>query len=785
MHSLINGDEIINKQLTSKKITKITFNDGRKTTLTPSRFFIPINNAAVRLSLNGRWKVKKWPFDSEEINLCGIKLDDAAWVQVEQPGKVFYYEPEEDTSEIENWSRQDLTHIDQEDGAVLRKQVLIPDDWSDQRILLHFDAIFPAARVYCNGKLLGEHLSGLTPVEWDVTDIVSPGEEALVSIRLIRNYKYARMDMPRHALEFAGINQDAYFHAVGKCHISDFHLITALNNSLTLGNIKGQITITNSNNEEFKGFLKINVSNHEERQSTVAFSQEINIEQSATAAIPVEIKIKNPKLWNDEYPNLYLVEIILTGEGQDKQVNSYYTGFRKLDLTNQRPMLNGKPVKFRGINHLTFHPEYGMYTPETWLRETLNLMKKANINAIRTHFLAPPVLGDLCDELGFYLLQELPIDWGTNYIHDPEWVGPALMRLEGGVRRDRHHTSIMIWSVGNENMPESAEVADDGWNHLRIYDQFVKELDPSRLTMFPPPGPANKIEGIFEVRVGDVADIHYSFKLVRKFNETGFVTNPRSWEADMETMSREEAIAGGWSGIWFSSEYGLFNFQPDLLNAPYLSRIADNEGDPLSGKNTMQVFIDRLKEEWGYMRDDPTCLGGAYFPWMSSGAGNNPWGWVRWGEDADWGVVTANLLPKPAFWAMRVLFSPIQFPERTSWKRGERDIKFEIKNGYNSIDLERCTLRTMMAGGSKWMGQMRLWKDIPISCPPGDTVTVSIPIWNPQSMEALENNMPVACRCIVLDPSGFRPITADIIIIPESVEIRDDVVMPIGPDAEL
>ncbi len=58
-------------------------------------------------------------------------------------------------------------------------------------------------------------------------------------------------------------------------------------------------------------------------------------------------------------------------------------------------------------------------------------MKKANVNCIRTHYLGPRCLAALCDELGIYLMQELPIDWGTNYIHDPAWVGPALQRIAG------------------------------------------------------------------------------------------------------------------------------------------------------------------------------------------------------------------------------------------------------------------------------------------------------------------------------------------------------------------
>jgi hypothetical protein len=429
-----------------------------------------------------------------------------------------------------------------------------------------------------------------------------------------------------------------------------------------------------------------------------------------------------------------------------------------------------------------------MYTPREWLVRCLTLMKKANVNAIRTHFLGPRDLAEICDELGIYLLQELPIDWGTHYIHDPAWVGPALMRIEGGIKRDRHHPSVMVWSIGNENMPESAKVAEDGWNHLRIFHDFAKRLDPSRPTMFPPPGPANKIKGIFEVRVGNIADTHYSFKLAREFRQTGVAVNPRSWEADMEELTRAEAIQRGWSGVWFSSEYGVVNMMPDLMNAPYLSCIADKPEDILSYKSSMQVFIDRMRDEWGDMRRDPTCLGGAYFPWMCSGAGKgpegNPWGWVRWGEDADWGVVTADLLPKPFFWALRVLFSPVWFPERLEWEEGATELRFKITNHYNAINLKECTLRTMMGGGGKWMGFMNRFKDIPVECPPGVTREIRIPIWNEATMKALHQGQPVVCRCILVDPKDFRPITADIVVTPKNVNFAEGA-MPLGPDAVL
>jgi len=709
---MVNRADLIEKQLSLKEATQVVFGDGRSTTLTPSRWVPALCERSRRVSLNGQWTVTRWPFDIDEGALTSSDYDDANGEVVGQPGKVFYYDPEEDPATIENWDRVNLTHINDDDGAVIRRQVPLPEAWQGKRVYLRFEGIYPAGRVYCNGKLLGEHLSGLTPVEWDVTDVVKAGAKATVAVRLLRKHKHVQMDMPRHAVEFAGLSQGAFFHATEQTQMADYHLITELDESLREGSVSGEVTLRNHAAQPAEGTLEFCLLD-ENSQVVTTGAVDCALEPKSEQILPIAMQATGVRLWNDEYPNLYRVYLRLMVEGMERQKFCYRTGFRRFELQGQRATLNGNAVKFRGVNHLTFHPQFGMYTPEPWLRQCLTLMKRANVNAIRTHFLGPKCLAHLCDELGLYLLQELPIDWGHPYVHDPECLGPAMLRIEGGIRRDRHSPSVVVWSIGNENLPRNMEEHDDFFNHLHLFDELAKTLDPTRPTMFPPPGPANKIKGIFETRVGDIADIHYSFKLIREFNETNILVNPKTWEAQMETCTRKEAIARGWSGVWFSSEYGIGNMIPDLLNAPYASIIADKLEDALSGKNTQQVFIDRLREEWGYMRDDSTCLGGAYFPWMCSGAGN-PWGWVRWGEDADWGVVTGELLPKPAFWGLRVLFSPVQFPDRLPWKKGQTEIEFPVTNHYNSIDLSQCTLRTMMAGGPPYMGMMRNWKDIPI-----------------------------------------------------------------------
>jgi hypothetical protein len=767
---IVNGTEIIREQLEATEKHLVKLDAKHSTEITPVQLTpVPVDG---KVSLNGIWEVKYYPFEEAE---AASPEPDASWRKVPQPGKVFYADPLAEGKDIPNWDRVKLTHINECDGAILTRKIAVSEAWSGKKIFLRFDAIYPAGSVFCNGKKLGDHYSGLTPFEADVTALVTPGKEATVTVRLLRKHKFVKMDMPRHSLEFAGISQHAYLFAVEPVYLSEYHLITELDETFTIGSLVGKVTVANPATETLTVLLLDG--------NTVVTETAVEI-ISGTSEYTVGLTVDAPKLWNDEFPNLYTVQLIL-----GSNVYEYRTGFRRLDLSLEGPKLNGRFIKFRGVNHLTFHPEYGMYTPKDWLRRNLALMKKANVNAIRTHFTGSTDFVDLCDEMGIYLLQELPIDWGLNYIHDPEWVGPALMRLEAAIRRDRHHPSVMVWSVGNENIPESAAVSTDGWNHLSIYDEFCHLLDPSRPTMFPPPGPANKIKGIFELRVGDIADTHYSFTLQKEMRDNGKIMTPNSWEADMVEITREQALERGWSGCWFSSEYGIFNCVPDVLNGPYLSVIADEQVDPLSRRNSMEVFAQRLRNEWGNMRHDPTCLGGAYFPWLCGGVGigaeGNPWGWTRWGEDANWGVITADLLPKPYFWALRVLFAPVWFPERVTWKSGEDHISFKIDNHYNSINLKNCTFRTQQNAGGSWISMLRQFRDIKVECVPGGTVEVKIPIWRQQLRDALDAGNWGLCRVTMLAPDGFCPVTADILVVPEVLEAKDDIAMPIGPDAVL
>lgn len=176
-------------------------------------------------------------------------------------------------------------------------------------------------------------------------------------------------------------------------------------------------------------------------------------------------KIAKPpyKLWNAEEPNLYTAVIESAGEFIPIKV-----GFRTQGISDKGELLiNGRSVKLRGVNHHDTHPKNGYTQTRVEILHDLLRMKELNINCIRTsHYPPPPYLVELCDELGFYLVDEADHEshgfqgydgnrpgYDKNAMwpcHDPAWRDAMVDRAERLYMRDKNHTSVIMWSLGNE-----------------------------------------------------------------------------------------------------------------------------------------------------------------------------------------------------------------------------------------------------------------------------------------------------------------------------------------------
>lgn len=253
------------------------------------------------------------------------------------------------------------------------------------------------------------------------------------------------------------------------------------------------------------------------------------VEKQSTSKGSFSIPIKSPNKWTAETP--YLYHLILSVEDC---IVEQRIGFRSSELKNGVFVVNGKPVIFRGVNRHEHHPEFGRAVPCEFLRQDLLLMKKYNINAIRTsHYINDIRLYDLADELGLWVMDECDLechgigDIGgdpASWISDnPNWEKAYIDRARQAVMRDKNHPSIIMWSLGNE--------AYYGRNHQAMYD-FIHAYDPTRLIHY---------EGDQDAKTADI----YS-KMYTSCDEIiTFATQSKTWDKPLVLCEYAHAMGNG------------------------------------------------------------------------------------------------------------------------------------------------------------------------------------------------------------------------------------------------
>ena len=191
----------------------------------------------------------------------------------------------------------------------------------------------------------------------------------------------------------------------------------------------------------------------------------------------LNMEVEKPAHWTAETPNLYELEITLTTEGAlvDRWVDQI--GFREVSTDGGIFRINGQEVKLRGVARHDQWPDVGRATRrEHWIQD-IELMKAANINAVRTaHY--PPNEGfvRLCDEYGLYVIEEIPLGFGGDRLWEPSYAQAMLLRIYETMNRDLNRPSVVVWSFGNE----------DPFCALTLTGlKVIKGLDDTRPTLMP------------------------------------------------------------------------------------------------------------------------------------------------------------------------------------------------------------------------------------------------------------------------------------------------------------
>jgi beta-galactosidase len=434
-----------------------------------------LGNPAV-LPLTGTWRFKlehgtspavrgELPATAPVPDFALPETPDADWQNIPVPANW----------EIEGFSQltyQDRTSNPSDDIGLYRRLVDVPAAFAGQRVLWHFDGVFDGAEVFVNGRRCGYHESGFTAFDVDVTPALQPGRRNLLAVRVYK--KTATSNLEKGSFWcLGGIFRETYLVALPPLHVDDLTVVTDLDAKYKNATLTTTVRIAGTAGAHFTltGELR---SLDGARVVLPAMKQAADLDTNGSATVILTAPVKAPKLWSAEKPNLYYVFYRLTDDNQTvvERVQDRI-GFRQIGLTNGVFEVNGVPVKFTGVcRHEEFSPYGHALTEEAWQTD-ITLLKAANVNAIRTvHYNHAERFMELCDEAGFYVLDEIPSCWISTEVRDPARTWAYVLRARETVARDKNRACVVAWSCGNES--------GYGINNQAEFD-YVKAHDPTRL----------------------------------------------------------------------------------------------------------------------------------------------------------------------------------------------------------------------------------------------------------------------------------------------------------------
>ncbi len=357
----------------------------------------------------------------------------------------------------------------------------VPAKWDGKRIRLHFEGVESAYYVWVNGKYVGYSENSFTDHEFDVTSFLNMSGENDISVQVFRWCDGSWLE-DQDFIRLSGIYRDVYLYATPKTHIQDFQIDATLASNYTDGILKATAWVQNFDKSTANSLtVELGLYDKSGKQVFAPVQKSISsLEPSKENSVYFEVSVPSCKRWSVETPNLYTAVLTLKdGSGKTVYLESARVGFRKVELKKDskgitRFYFNNSPIILRGVDRHEIDPDHGRVLSTERILEDVKLMKKFNINALRTsHYPNDPRIYDICDSLGIYVLDECNVEsHGANGElpkSSDDWRPACLERVGSMIHRDKNHPCVIIWSLGNEagygnvfaSMREYAHQADN------------------------------------------------------------------------------------------------------------------------------------------------------------------------------------------------------------------------------------------------------------------------------------------------------------------------------------
>ena len=697
-------------------------------------------------SLNGEWKFRWTPVPDERVfDFYRTEFDDSGWEDFLVPsnwenrgyGTPIYvsagYPFRIDPPRVMGTPKEDYTtYKERNPVGQYRRTFTLPAHWEgDGEVLLRFDGVMSAFYVWINGEKVGYSQGSMEASEFNVTRYLQKGQNQIAlevyrysdgsyledqdfwrfggihrDITLIHTHKVAFRDYTVRTLPAKpGCYDDFILQVDPAFVVRQGELGVGYRAKAELKDMQGNVVeMTDLEGRQVSG-LEVDVPEvldleHKASRMNLWYPQRGPRRMGRMQAI-----VKSPHRWTAETPNLYKLHLTLMNEkGEVVQQIEQRVGFRIVEIKNGQMLVNGAPIRFRGVNRHEHHPVNARVMDEQTMLQDILLMKQANINAVRTsHYPNVTRWYELCDSIGLYVMDEADIEEhglrGT-LASTPDWHAAFMDRAVRMAERDKNYASVVMWSMGNESGYGPNFAAISAWLH---------DFDPTRPVHYEG---AQGLDGAPDPVTVDVISRFYT-RLKQDYLNPGIP----------EGEDKERAENARWERLLEIAER-------DNDNRPVMtSEYAHSMGNALGN----------FQEYWNEIYSHPRMLGGFIWDWVDQGIYKQlPDGRTMVAYGGDFGdkpnlkafcfngIVRSGRETTPKYWEVKQVYSPISlgFIRGKVEKEVLKGSRLTVTNRHHHVGLEnyRCLYTLLKNGRSARQGEIILPE-----VAPGQATDVALP----------------------------------------------------------
>ena len=478
--------------------------------------------------------------------------------------------------EVEGWRQVDVPHdwsIEGEfdrgnptgqGGAYLPagigwyRKTIKTDIASDERLFLEFDGVMACSSVYVNGKLAGYRPNGYVGFSYDITDLVTPGNDAVVAVRVDNSVQPAS-----RWYTGSGINRHVRLVRKNACHIPMDGVFVTFDD----GKLNVKATVSNTSDKSRKVRLQLVLKDADGKVVTRGNGSDVQIAPGEHTELALNAAVKSPHFWSLDDPYLYTLEVSLSDGRKEMDSETVTTGLRTIRYDNEKGFfLNGQNIKMYGVCLHSDAGALGTAVPASVWEYRLEKLRSLGVNAIRmAHNPADPVLMNLCDRMGFLFMAESFDTWnspknhaekGYNLYFDEWWERDTRAMVE----QARNHPCVVIYSVGNE-IRDNLNTAE-GFEKYRKQQDLIHTLDNTRpvtMALFRPNSSGVYKNGFAEMM--DVVGQNYRVDELKAYHdahpEKAIIGTENTHDVQSWLMLRDDPSLCGqflWAGIDYLGE---------------------------------------------------------------------------------------------------------------------------------------------------------------------------------------------------------------------------------------